>query len=236
MVRIHHLPPLLFHKGNRGFSQIIQWFFSYSFSESLRFCAFTVFCVPVQTDARKSITSQSMPEGRGIVCCPKHTRKARPAQASEARRASWRKLAGYRHPANSVASRHRGASRFGGHSTSPPTLAALGVGCRERVRQGWPDASHPALRSGLPAATGFALRHAHPARCKAVRCHPEGFRLAGGRESCRHGARRGIVASVRQMRTLLFLADRPRHVPGGGQNHVCRLRRESRLSQRAGFW
>jgi len=41
-----------------------------------------------------------------------------------------------------------------------PTLAALGVGCRERVRQGWPDASHPALRSGLPAATGFASRHA----------------------------------------------------------------------------
>jgi len=33
--------------------------------------------------------------------------------------------------------------------TSPPTLAALGVGCRERIRQGWQDASRPALRSGL---------------------------------------------------------------------------------------
>src|ERR1039458_10051017 len=61
MVRIHHLPPPYFHKGNRGFSQIIQLFYPYPVFESLRFCAFTVSCVPVQSDARKSITSQSMP-------------------------------------------------------------------------------------------------------------------------------------------------------------------------------
>ena len=46
----------------------------------------------------------------------------------------------------------------------------------------------------LPPVSRHATR---PARCKAVRCHtPKGFRLAGGRESRRHGARRGIVANV----------------------------------------
>jgi hypothetical protein len=56
-----------------GFSRI-------SVFESLRFGAFGVSCVPVQSDAYKSITSQSLP-GRHKPSLPaKHTQNARPAQ------------------------------------------------------------------------------------------------------------------------------------------------------------
>ena len=62
MVRIHHLPPLFLYKGKVAFSQINQRFSPYPVFESLRFCAFTVSCVPVLSDAHKAIIKQSMHE------------------------------------------------------------------------------------------------------------------------------------------------------------------------------
>jgi hypothetical protein len=53
MVRIHHLPPSFFYKGEVGFNQIKQWFYRISGFEPLRFGAFAVSCVPVQNDAYK---------------------------------------------------------------------------------------------------------------------------------------------------------------------------------------
>ena len=101
-----------------------------------------------------------------------------------------------------------------------PTLAALGIGYRERVRQGWPDASHPALRSGLPAATGFASRHA-PGKVQDCPVSPRRFpaRWRSGKPSPRHRRQRQSFGtncreSVRQMRTLLFFG-RPSRQDGG---------------------
>ena len=87
MVRIHHLPPLFLYKGKVAFSQINQRFSPYPVFESLRFCAFTVSCVPVQTDAQKSITSQSMPENQNLSLA---MRNARPA--SNAAQGGQRKI------------------------------------------------------------------------------------------------------------------------------------------------
>jgi len=113
--------------------------------------------------SKPMIESQSQvnqcPKARGLCVCPKHTRKARPAQASEARRASWRKLAGYRPPGVAVGPacchrfrvtpRARQGARLSGVTpkasgslavrravaTAPPTAAELGTNCRESVRQ-----------------------------------------------------------------------------------------------------
>ena len=49
------------HRGNPYFVQCYQLFYQNGGFESVRSHAFTVSCVPVQNDAYKSITSQSMP-------------------------------------------------------------------------------------------------------------------------------------------------------------------------------
>lgn len=77
MVRIHHLPPPLKHGGTPAFYQSFQWFCPAVISWPVCFCAFRAPYVPVQCDAYKSITKQSIARKPGMAVRSRRTRKAR---------------------------------------------------------------------------------------------------------------------------------------------------------------